>query len=173
MNCEAISKLLISFVDGRADVNERGRVEIHLQDCAACRARAEQYRAVWNVLDEEPVVQPSFGFDARLRARIAAEPRSKWFGWMVPSPRLAFSTALLIALSVWISMMPPAVPSYQASLQPEKEFQMIKDLRVLENYDVVSDFDALSEMPAAAAGEPGATNPANDAQQQPQGTGTM
>jgi hypothetical protein len=46
-------------------------------------------------------------------------------------------------------------------------------LRVLENYDVVSDFDALSEMPAAAAGEPGATNPANDAQQQPQGTGTM
>ena len=51
--------------------------------------------------------------------------------------------------------------------------QMIKDLRVLENYDVVSDFDALSEMPATVPGDPGATNPANDGQQQPQGTGTM
>jgi len=70
-------------------------------------------------------------------------------------------------------MMPPAQPNYQASLQPEKEFQMIKDLWVLENYDVVSDFDALSEMPATVPGDPGATNPANDGQQQPQGTGTM
>ncbi|MGA8230401.1 MAG: zf-HC2 domain-containing protein [Candidatus Acidiferrales bacterium] len=173
MNCEPISKLLIPFVDGRADMKERGRVESHLQDCAVCRARVEQYRTVWMMLDEEPAVEPSFGFDARLRARMVAEPRSRWFGWMVPSPRLAFSTALLIALSAWISMMPPAQPNYQASLQPEKEFQMIKDLRVLENYDVVSDFDALSEMPAAAPGEPGATNPANDGQQQPQGTGTM
>jgi hypothetical protein len=66
--------------------------------------------------------------------------------------------------------MPPAAPSYEASVQPEKEFQMIKDLRVLENYDVVSDFDALSEMPTA---EPGAAVPAGDGQQQPQGTGTM
>jgi hypothetical protein len=50
---------------------------------------------------------------------------------------------------------------------------MIKDLRVLENYDVVSDFDPLSEMPAVAPGDPGATNPANDGQQQPQDTGTL
>jgi anti-sigma factor RsiW len=173
MNCESISKLLISFVDGRADVKERRQVESHLPDCAACRARVEQYRAVWMVLAEEPAVEPTFGFDGRLRARIAAEPQRKWFGWMVPSPRLAFSTALLIALSAWISTMPPAAPTYTASVQPEKEFQMIKDLRVLENYDVVSDFDALSEMPAAVPGEPGATNPANDDKQQPQGTGTM
>jgi anti-sigma factor RsiW len=172
MNCEAISKLLISFVDGRAESKERSQVENHLQECAACSARVQQYRAVWSLLDEEAPVEPSFGFDARLRARIAAEPKSKWFGWLVPSPRLAFSTALLIALSAWIATMPPAAP-YQALVQPEKDFQMIKDLRVLENYDVVSDFDALSEMPAAVSGEPGAAAPATDSQEQPQGTGTM
>ena len=51
MNCEAISKLLISFVDGRAESKERSQVENHLQECAACSARVQQYRAVWSLLD--------------------------------------------------------------------------------------------------------------------------
>ena len=56
--------------------------------------------------------------------------------------------------------------------QADARLRTVIRLSRLENYDVVSDFDVLSEMPAAP-GEPGATNPANDGQQQPQGTGTM
>ena len=81
MNCETISKLLISFVDGRASVKERSQVENHLPDCAACRAQVEQYRAVWNVLGEEAAIEPSFAFDARLRALPPRRGRSGLGGW--------------------------------------------------------------------------------------------
>ena len=112
MKCEDISKELIAYLDRRANSAERRAVEEHLGACAACRARAEDFRKLWGVLDEMPVIEPSLGFDARLRARAAAEPRPRWFGWLVPQPRLAFSMAFLLALSVWMARLPgTAAPS--------------------------------------------------------------
>jgi anti-sigma factor RsiW len=145
MNCEHISTQLVAYMDGRATEPERREVEAHLESCAACRTRVEEFRRLWTVLDEAPVVEPSLGFDARMRQRVAAEPRPRLWSWLVPSPRLAFAVALLAVMSVWFSSPPPAVePSV---VQSEQEFKMIKDLGVLENYDVLNDFDALSELP--------------------------
>lgn len=144
MNCERISNALIPYMDGRADAAKRREVEAHLAGCDACRARVEEYRKLWNVLDEVSATEPSFGFDARLRARIAAEPRRNWFAWLVPSPRLAFATAFLVALSVWMANLPA---ERQETMTSEKQFQMIRDLSVLENYEVLSNFEALSELP--------------------------
>jgi anti-sigma factor RsiW len=165
MNCERISNALIPYMDGRANITERREVEAHLAVCDACRARVEEYRKLWNVLDEVPATEPSFGFDARLRARIAAEPRRNWFGWLVPSPRLAFATALLVAFSVWMAKLPA---EHQETMTSEKQFQMIRDLRVLENYEVLSNFEALSELPVTDQ------VPQQPGQQQPeQDTGTL
>ena len=145
MNCEKIGTRLIPYLDGRASASERRNVEEHLAGCAACRTRAEEYRRVSNVLDEAPAMEPSLGFNARLRQRIAAEPKASWWGWMAPSPRLAFSVAMLVALSLWISARPTQVGTKTA--QSEQDFKMIQDLRVLEDYDVLTKFDALSELP--------------------------
>ena len=154
MNCEKISKSLVSYLDGRASERERAAVEEHLKACADCRERAEEFRRLWAVMAEVPAAEPSFGFDARLRQRIAAEPKRKLWAWMVPSPRLAASVALLVGLAVFGSVRPrhPAQPvNSQAS--SEEQFQMIKDLGVLENYDVLSNFDALSDLPAAQSSD--------------------
>jgi anti-sigma factor RsiW len=94
MKCEDVSKELIAYLDRRANSAERMEVEDHLASCAACRVRAEEFRKVWNVLDEMPIEEPSLGFDARIRQRIADEPRPGWFRWLVPQPRLALSMAL-------------------------------------------------------------------------------
>jgi len=154
-SCESIESKLIEFLDGRARPAERRAVETHLAGCAACRARAEEFGALWSALDDLPEVSPSPAFDASLRARIAAEPvRLRFWHW-IPSPRLAFAVTSLIAMSVWLSSMPgaPVNPSAaQETIQgiqiaAESEFGMIRDLPVLENYDVVSKFDALSELP--------------------------
>ena len=150
MSCEKISKSLVSYSDGRASEKERSAVEAHLKECAECRERAEELQRLWSAMAEVPAVEPSLGFDARLRQRIAAEPKRKLWAWMLPSPRLAASVALLIGLAVLVSVRPrhPAQPvNSQAS--SEEQFQMIKDLGVLENYDVLSNFDALSDLPAA------------------------
>lgn len=161
--CEDVSLQLVAYLDRRANSAERAEVEEHLAACGDCRARAEEFRKLWSVLDEAPVIEPSFGFDARLRQRVAAEPQRSWFTWLVPQPRLAFSLALLIAMSVWIASVPqPPRPGQLAGagvpgaqLSEDEQFQMIKDLDVLENFDVLSKSDALAELPPPAATQPG------------------
>jgi anti-sigma factor RsiW len=149
MNCEAISRELIAYLDHRASSAERQRVEDHLAGCVACQARAEEFRKLWNALDEVPAIEPSFGFDARVRQRIAVEPRPRWFTWFVPQPRLALSAALLVALAILLARAPSrhaGTTATVASTQQE-DFNAIKDLGVLEDYDVVTKLDALSELP--------------------------
>jgi anti-sigma factor RsiW len=148
MKCEDVSKELIAYLDRRASSAERSQVEEHLNGCAVCRTRAEEFRRLWTVMDQVPVIEPSFGFDARVRARVAEEPRPRWFGWLVPQPRLAFSLAMLLVLGVWMAKFPPAVDNPAAV--KTQDFEAIKDLGVLENYDVLTKFDALSELPTSA-----------------------
>ena len=157
--CTALESKLVEYLDGRVRPAERHAVEEHLSACASCRLRAEEFRALWSALDDLPAISPSPAFDASLRARIAAEPvRRSFWDWM-PSPRLAFAVTALMAMSVWISLMPstttnPSVASLasqQGQVSAESDFGMIRDLPVLENFDVVSKFEALSELPAPPA----------------------
>jgi len=156
MKCEDVAKELIAYLDRRANSAEQMEVEDHLANCAARRTRAEEFRKVWNVLDEMPIQEPSLGFDARIRQRIADEPRPGWFRWFVPQRRLAISMALLVALCVWISRLPrdySTTATMPAPVTEQQQYQVIENLGVLENYDVLSKFDALSELPAPAAPE--------------------
>ena len=162
MRCTGMESKLIEYLDGRAKPAERRAVEEHLAACASCRTRAEEYRLLWDALDDLPALSPSPAFDASLRARIAAEPAPRRFWDWLPSPRLAFATTALIAMSVWMASVPRITPDQTTiaaknnQVSEEGDFRMIRDLPVLENYEVLSKFDALSELPespAAAQGE--------------------
>jgi len=150
MKCEDAAKQMISYLEGRSKVAERMAVEQHLAGCGECHARAEEFRALWKTMDELPAVEPSFGFDARMRQRIAAEPRRSWFTAFIPQPRLALSAAMLIVLSVWVVKMPAsrpvATPVPTVAATQQEDFNAIQNLGVLENYDVVTKMDALSQL---------------------------
>jgi anti-sigma factor RsiW len=150
-NCAGMENKLVQYLDGRAKPAERRAVEDHLAVCSGCRNRAEDFRALFGALDDLPMISPSPAFDASLRARIDAEAarRGLW-GW-IPSPRLAFAVAALVAMSMWLATMPRIANNESAITRfpAEAEFSMIRDLPVLENYEVISKFDALSELPAA------------------------
>lgn len=157
MRCQAMEDKLVAYLDGRARPAERRAVEEHLKGCADCSARAAEFRDVWSALDDLGTISPSPAFDASLRARLTAAPagRSFWSWAHWPSPRLAYTMAALVALSVWISSRPPASRDSSATLSPlapDVEFSMIRDLPELENYEVISKFDALSELPTASGG---------------------
>ncbi len=158
MNCEKFETRLIAYMDGRATQAERSEVELHLVACSECRARVEEFGRLWGVLDEAPAHEVSPAFDARLRARMAAEPRPSLLGWLLPQPRLALAMSLLLALGAWISIRQPAGgpaqnPNEVAVKGSEEEFKMIKDLPVLEDLDIVTNFEALSEVPPAPTPE--------------------
>ena len=149
MSCKRIEGKLIAFMDGRASDADRRVVESHLAECAACKARVEGFSGVWSMLNEMPVVEPSHAFEARLRARMAAEPQrvSFWTGMvaMLPSPRLALAVALLGLFSLWQSSRPVAVNETATPVSSDAEFRMIQDLPVLENYDLLTSLDALTQ----------------------------
>lgn len=140
----------MGYVNGRANPAERREMEEHLLACSACRTRAQEFRALSSVLNELPSVEPSLGFDARVRQRVVDEPRRQWLRWFVPQPRLAFSVALLAALCVLMVRLPQRNQGTAATAATsEEQFQEIRDLGVLENYDVLTKLDALSELAPA------------------------
>ncbi len=161
--CEDISKGLIAYLDQRANPAERRDVEQHLAGCAACRTRAKEFRALWKVMEEVPPVEPSFGFDARVRQRVTAEPSQNWFGWFAPQARFVLSAAMLVALTVWVAKLPQNNPEKTSpvavSPSTDEDFDAIKDLGVLENYDVLTKFDALSESSTTSAPQPDKAQP--------------
>ena len=129
---------ILGYVDGRLKEGERLEMEKHLEACAACRLRVNEFRSVNALLDELPMIEPSAAFDVRVRARVAADPvKQSWWAWFTPSPRVAFAASMLLLASVWIGM-------YSGSNQSQIAQE---DIPVLENYDVLSNFDVLTELP--------------------------
>jgi len=156
MNCARMEKRLIPYLDGRLSARKQRAVEEHLAACAACRLRVDEFRAVAGLLGELPQIGPSGAFDARVRTRVAAEPRQQgWWAWLMPSPRVAFAAALLTVLVVWVGSRPTDPDNYPyhqaradaAAQSQDDDFQMIKDLPVLEDYDVLANFEPLSSLP--------------------------
>lgn len=161
MNCKQMEQRWVVYLDMKATSAERREIEAHLAGCDACREQVAEFRALWGVLDELPVVMPSPSFDAAVRARVAQEAqRASFWSWLVPAPKVAFAVTALVAFSIWLTMLQPGRPQIsvvaQATTRSDAEFRMIRDLPVLEDYDVLSNFDALSDLPT----EPPARAPA-------------
>ena len=157
MSCNRMENRILPYVDGRLKAGEMKEMEAHLKTCAACELRVSEFRAVSGLLDELPQIEPSGAFDARVRARVAAEPvKQSWWSVFAPSPRVAFAASMLLLATVWFGSRP------NEPLAPEPEAQVVSDLPVLENFDVVSSFDALSDLPQPVSDE---SNPQQ--QQQP------
>ncbi len=138
MSCGQMEKKILGYVDGRVKESERLEMEKHLETCAACRLRVNEFRAVSGLLDELPTIEPSAAFDLRVHARVAAEPvKQSWWAWFAPPPRVAFAASMLLLAMVWIG-------TRSGPNQPQIAQD---DIPVLENYDVLSNFEPLTELP--------------------------
>jgi hypothetical protein len=143
-----MEKQMLPFVDGRLKASEQREVEAHLAGCAACRVRVNEFRAVSGLLDELPQIEPSGAFDARVRARVAAEPvKQSWWAVFAPSPRAAFAASLLLLATIWVGSRPGNLNVPNGG--PNGPVAQIdpNDLPVLENYDVLANFEPLTELP--------------------------
>jgi anti-sigma factor RsiW len=153
MSCNRMESRILPYVDGRLKAGEMKEMEAHLKSCAACELRVNEFRAVSSLLDEMPQIEPSGAFDARVRARVAAEPvKQSWWSVFAPSPRVAFAASMLLLATVWFGSRPnePLGPTNNGV---EQEAQVVSDLPVLENFDVLSNFDALSDLPQPVSDE--------------------
>jgi anti-sigma factor RsiW len=147
MSCKRMENRILPYVDGRLKAGEMREVEMHVKTCAACLLRVNEFRALSGLLDELPQIEPSGAFDARVRARVAAEPvKQSWWAVFAPSPRVVFAASMLLLASFWIGSR-PSEPMIGSNAGVDQEAQVMSDLPVLENFDVLSNFDALSDLP--------------------------
>jgi anti-sigma factor RsiW len=150
-----MEKLMMPYVDGRLKLSEQRTVEGHLATCAACRLRVNEFRAVSGLLDELPQIEPSGAFDARVRARVAAEPvKQGWWAVFAPSPRAAFAASMLLLATIWIGSHSSNVNINDVGSNGTT-VQGIdpNDLPVLENYEILANFEPLTDLPQPAQGD--------------------
>lgn len=151
MSCEKMESRILGYVDGRLKASERLDVEKHLESCAACRLRVNEFRAVSGLLDELPLIEPSPAFDARVHALVAAEPvKQQWWAWLRVPPRVMLVASALLVAALWLGFYPrPGVipPEFN---QQEADAQMMQDLPVLEDHDMLSNFEPLKDLPGQA-----------------------
>ena len=148
MSCSRMEKQMMPFVDGRLKASEQREVEAHLATCAACRMRVNEFRAVSGLLDELPQIEPSGAFDARVRARVAAEPvKQSWWAVFAPSPRAAFAASVLLLATIWVGSRPSNVNTGNGGSNDPVAAVDPNDLPVLENYDILANFEPLTELP--------------------------
>lgn len=153
MSCDRMESRILPYVDGRLKASEQRAVEAHIAECPACRVRVNEFRAVSGLLDELPQIEPSGAFDARVRARIAAEPvKQSWWAWLAPSPRVAFAASLLLLATVWVGSR-PGTPGGHPNYAAGPIIIDSNDLPVLENFDVLANFEPLTDLPQSPQGD--------------------
>jgi anti-sigma factor RsiW len=124
-------------------------VEQHLQSCAECGARLQEFRQMMALLDEWQAPEPSPYFDVRLQARLREEmakpQRLGWLQWL-RKPALAVSLAVVMVMGITLFRGDgnSRRPLDAASIQPGTA---VGDLQALDkNHDIYSDFDLLDDL---------------------------
>lgn len=152
MNCENLETRAIEYLDGALNGALRDEVELHLNDCPACRARIEGFRNVSLALDAWEAPELSPWFNARLRRYIAEQEAVGW-NWselvhalLRPSYVAALAMVLIVgSLAVW-NAAPAHVPSHKQTIASQQSVKTDEMLRVAEDYDLLNNFDVLPDL---------------------------
>jgi len=149
MKCKEI---LAVMPDLAADLNTASpEMSEHLNGCAPCQAKLEEFRQMMALLDQWQAPEPSPYFDVRVMARIREE-RAKPVGLLawLRKPALGVSLAILMVMSV--ALFRTDTGSYRhgidsgpvASALPGSA---VSDLQALDkNSELYSDFELLDDL---------------------------
>ena len=153
MKCHEIQERMPDLAAGMGAVTPE--VTQHLQSCAGCSAKLEEFRQTMALLDEWRVPEPSPYFDVRLQARMREEAGQASAGWLRWLHRPAMAVALTVLLAAGVSLFQGdlAHRNSESGTVSTPWNQMVEpgtavgDLSQLDkNHDLYSDFDLLDDL---------------------------
>jgi hypothetical protein len=152
MKCNEICELMPDLAAGLDAVTPE--VSKHLESCAGCADKLNQFRQTMALLDEWQAPEPSPYFDVRLRARLreeAARPQPAWWQWM-RKPALAVSLSVIMVMSITLLFRTDAgwnsTPEGPRAMVAEPG-TAVGDLQALDkNNELYSDFEILDDLQA-------------------------
>jgi len=148
MTCKKCSKQLMSLVHNELDESARPAVEEHLSSCSACADELVQLRATLQLLDAQPGLAPSTGFDAGFRQKLAeanqqdqARNQRKVAWWRLPA--LAAGAVGVCAVVVGLAVTRVSGPPLSTPRRPASDLELIQNVELLRDYDLVDNLDGL------------------------------
>jgi predicted anti-sigma-YlaC factor YlaD len=150
MKCNEVRELMPELAAGLDAVTPE--VNEHLETCAGCAGKLNEFRQTMALLDEWRVPEPSPYFDVRLRARlreeVARQPQS-WWQW-IRKPALAVSLAVLMVMSITLFRTDAGRESASEgprALMVAEPGTAVGDLQALDkNNELYSDFELLDDL---------------------------
>lgn len=96
MNC-VDKKKISAYLDGELSEDERPRIENHLEECATCRAEADELAAVSDALDVLDGLEPDPYFAARVKRLATGRKQRGWLArTVVPIAATAAAATFLL-----------------------------------------------------------------------------
>ena len=152
MKCNEICELMPDLAAGSNAVAPE--VKNHLETCAGCAGKLNEFRQTMALLDEWQAPEPSPYFDVRLRARLREEAARQPVGWWqwIRKPALAVSLAVLMVMSITLFRTDagrnPTAEGSRAMMVAEPG-TAVGDLQALDkNSELYSDFEILDDLQA-------------------------
>ncbi len=150
MKCNEVCELMPELAAGLDAVTPE--VNEHLETCAGCAGKLNEFRQTMALLDEWQVPEPSPYFDVRLRARLreeaAKQPHGLWH-W-IRKPALAVSLAVLMVMSITLFRTDAGRESASEgprALMVAEPGTAVGDLQALDkNNELYSDFELLDDL---------------------------
>jgi len=154
MDCQEAQKHLQDYLDGEAEQDLAGEMELHIESCSSCQAKHEELKAVGNILKAWSPPTPAKDFISRtLEAKktYVAPRRSRILSF--PSWRkLAVAATILLAagLALWVSISGPN-ESFQIRILSEVAYLKRMDSLInrLNSIDGLADVTHITNMGTA------------------------
>ena len=157
MTCNEIRDLMPDLAAGLSAATPD--VSGHLQTCAGCAEKLEEFRQTMTLLDEWKAPEPSVYFDVRLQAHLREEMERAHSGWMHWFRRPVLAAALTVLLGVGVGTFftgngsrshgggdqQVATMDIQSAMQ--EPGTAVGDLQALDrNHELYSDFELLDDL---------------------------
>lgn len=139
-------KKISAYLDGELAEDERTRIGAHLEECAACRAEAEELTAVSDALDVLERLEPDPYFATRVK-RIALMRKQNGLLKRAVIPAAATAAAALSLLLGGFLGQALYADWAGDSAETETEFAEYMGTTAIEDFPVGSLGEVLSEIP--------------------------
>jgi anti-sigma factor RsiW len=145
MNCHELKEQMLELMTGE----NPPQAVAHLRGCEACATELASMRSTMALLDEWQAPEPSPYFDAKLRARLKAEPEPArgWRQWLVPltgwKPAMAVALAAVMVVGISVYKRTNVETQQITVVQPGSA---VSDLQKLDkNQELYASFDLLDD----------------------------
>ena len=156
--CRRVRENMAAYLDGELKGGARRLIEEHLADCIECRARLDELKETWRLLDEleEPIVRNDFRREVLARAQVAreAEQVARTGGRRSVLAGLAASAAAAVFLfGLYVSSKPLSDLPTPEQREAITYLDLLRDLDALQAMDDVRQLQALGTViePSAPA----------------------